>query len=102
MAHRNAHRRSEFTVQLEKAHEEIHAAFLQAMVETRCSQMRAARSMDVSIDTIRNWVHRRTNVSVAHVWACRILKKAFRRQMCTFDHSQGSAPYILKKSPGSR
>jgi hypothetical protein len=95
MSKRNAHQRPEFTARLEKVHEEIHAAFRDALKQARCSQNQAALSMGVNVDTVRNWVHKRAKVRVANVFASRRLGKTFRRLLCSEHHE--SLPYLTKK-----
>jgi hypothetical protein len=94
MANRNARQRPDFTARLQKAHEEIHAAFRDAMKETRCSQSQAAMSMGVNVDTVRNWVRKRSRVRVANVFVSRRLGPTFKRLMCSEHHDFS---YVAKK-----
>ena len=94
MPHRNAHRAAAFSVRLEKAHQRIWGAFVQALSETGASQSRAARSMRVTVNTVANYVHGRTDVNVKRVIASKLLGRPFLHSLCVHDHP---APYIARK-----
>lgn len=97
IAERNARLRPEFTVRLAKARREISGSLSRAMLETKCSQSAAARSMAVAERTVRDWVHGVTPTNVERVLASPRLAKAFRDSLCSYDHGHATAPYILKK-----
>ena len=92
---RNARQSPEFTLRLAKAHEEIRAAYCNALRERDCKQAQAARGMAVDPDTAANYQHGRTPVDVARVLAYPRLAKAFRRSLCTEHHEP--LPYVAKK-----
>lgn len=102
MANRNAQPRNGFSARLRKAHEEFHAAFLNSMKRTACTQGQAARGMGVNVDTIRNYMRGRTPVNPARVRAFPKLRRHFFEEICSYDHGYGSAPYVLKKRRGLR
>lgn len=94
MTKRNALGASEFTVRLEKSHQRIWGAFVQAMGETGASYPRAARSVRVSVNTITNWVKGKTDVNVKRVIASSLLSGPFLQKLCVHEHS---APYVARK-----
>jgi hypothetical protein len=98
----NARPGPEFTLRLVKAHEEIHAAYCNALRETACTQARAARGMGVDPDTAANYEHGRTPVNVARVLAYPRLRKAFRRHLCGDHHDSLPGYVVSKKRRGSK
>ncbi len=95
MAKKNAHRDAQFSARLEKAHQRIWGAFVQALKEKGASHARAARSMRVTEHTIANYVHGRTDVNVKRVIASKLLGGPFLNRLCVHDHP---APYVARKS----
>lgn len=95
MASKNAQRDAAFTRRMEKAHQRIWGAFVQAMKEKQASQPRAARSMRVTVNTVANYVHGRTDVNVKRVIASELLGGPFLNRLCVHDHP---APYVARKS----
>lgn len=94
MASKNAQRDAAFSMRLEKAHQRIWGAFVQALKETGVSQPRAARSMRVTVNTVANYVHGRTDVNVKRVIASKLLGGPFLNRLCVHDHP---APYVARK-----
>ena len=95
MSAKNAQRDAAFSVRLEKAHQRIWGAFVQSLTETGATHSRAARSMRVTVNTIANYVHGRTDVNVKRVIASKLLGGPFLNRLCVHDHP---APYIARKS----
>jgi hypothetical protein len=95
MPPKNAHPDPRFSARLEKAHQRIWGAFVQALKEKRASHARAARSMRVSVNTVANYVHGRTDVNVKRVIASKLLGGPFLNRLCVHDHP---APYVARKS----
>lgn len=95
MANKNAQHDAAFSARLDKAHQRIWGAFVQALKETGASQARAARSMRVTANTVANYVHGRTDVNVKRVIASKLLKGPFLNRLCVHDHP---APYVARKS----
>lgn len=95
MATKNAHRDAAFSARLEKAHQKIWGAFVQALKETGASYPRAARSMHVSVNTVANYKHGRTDVNVKRVIASKLLGGPFLNRLCVHDHP---APYVARKT----
>jgi len=95
MAKRNAQRDAAFTARLEKAHQRIWGAFVQAIDETGASHPRAAKSMRLSVNTVANYVHGRTDVNVKRAIASKLLGDAFLNRLCVHGHP---VPYVARKS----
>jgi hypothetical protein len=95
MATKNAQRDAAFSVRLEKAHQRIWGAFVQALKEKGASHTQAARSMRVTVNTVANYVHGRTDVNVKRVIASKLLGGPFLNRLCVHDHP---APYVARKS----
>lgn len=91
MTNRNGKTPDPFTVRLEKATQSIWGSFVQALNETGCSHARAARSMRVTVNTVSNWVHGKTDVSVKRVMASRLLRGPFLNKLCVHGHD---VPYV--------
>ncbi len=100
MGKRNARQSPEFTLRLVKAHEEIRAAYCNALRERDCKQAQAARGMAVDPDTAANYEHGHTPVNVARVLAYPRLRKAFLRSLCG-EHHEPLPGYVAKRR-GSR
>lgn len=95
MPNRNAQPDAAFMARMEKAHQRIWAAFVQAMKEKKASQPKAARSMRVTKNTVANYVHGRTDVNVKRAIASKLLGHAFLNRLCVHDHP---VPYVARKS----
>jgi len=91
---RNARVTVDFTVRLAKARQEIAGSLGRALVQTRCSQPAAARSMAVGERTVRDWLHGVTPVNVERVLASPRLARAFRQDLCVHRHD--SVGYVAK------
>lgn len=88
-----------------RAREILVASLSRAMNETEATQRSVARLAQVAPVTVHRWLQGETPISVEAVLSCQGLGEAFRRALCTFDHSPTSAPYIAKapkRRPGAR
>ena len=75
---------------------EIAHAFVQCLSETDTSRVRAARELVVTRRTVASWLDQKSAISVERILASPRLRKAFRRALCTEDHSDLSALAIRK------
>jgi hypothetical protein len=93
MPHRNAQRRAALSVRLEKATQRFWGAFVQAIDETGASYPRIADSMGVTVNTISNYVNKRTDVNGIRAAASHIIGERFLHYVCVHDHP---APYVAR------
>lgn len=85
------------SVRQKKARADLARALLRAITDRDLSQEGAARLIGVAKSTVGRWTRLEVAMNVEAVWAAPGLGDEFRRAMCTFDHSHGSAPYIAKR-----
>lgn len=93
------------SVSILKHRQIVAAALLRAVSVQEATNSAAARWLKVSARTMYAWTHCQTPIVVEIVLACPQLRDEFRRALCTFDHSESSAPYMLrapKRSRGAR
>lgn len=85
-----------FLARLSIADREILAALRKAMREESYNQADVARATNLSENTVVNYMHERTPVSVRRVLAApQRLAKAFRRALCSAHHEP--LPYVARK-----